>query len=162
MVQQESLVTDEMRDAIGVESEPYSGPVEKDRVRLFAEAIGDPNPIYVDEQYARKTHYGGLITPPTFPCIIDRRRPGGRHPVQGWGGRPYKKPPKSMHAFDEWEWFEPIRVGDIITAKNRLNDFYEKPGNKGPLLFSIAEIEYRNQFGELVARHITGDVSYSD
>ena len=46
---QESVITQEMRDVIGVESEAITYDVEKGAIRKFAEAIGDDNPLYVDE-----------------------------------------------------------------------------------------------------------------
>ena len=42
----ESVITQDMRDAIGVDSEPETHTVEMGAVRRFAEAIGDSNPIY--------------------------------------------------------------------------------------------------------------------
>ena len=63
---QESVITKEMRDAIGVESEPVTHEVEKGAIRKFAEALGDANPLFNDEEAARKTRYGGMIASPTF------------------------------------------------------------------------------------------------
>ena len=71
---EESLITDKMRKAIGVESEPLLYDVDKWHIQRFAEAIGDPNPLYQDEAAARKTRYGGIIAPPTF--FRGRRVPG--------------------------------------------------------------------------------------
>ena len=51
---------------IGQRSEPVVNAVEKEAVRTFAEAIADPNPLYVDERAARISRYGDLIAPPTF------------------------------------------------------------------------------------------------
>jgi len=33
-------------------------------IRRFAQAIDDPNPLYYDEEYAKKTIYKGIIAPP--------------------------------------------------------------------------------------------------
>ena len=41
-------------------------PIEAGHIMMFARAIGDPNPIYCDEEQARKTEPGGIIAPPTF------------------------------------------------------------------------------------------------
>ena len=62
----ESVITQDMRDAIGVESDPVVNEVEKGAIIKFAQAIGDHNPIYNDENAARSTKSGGLIAPPTF------------------------------------------------------------------------------------------------
>ena len=47
---QESVITQKMRDAIGVESEAITYDVEKGAARKFAEAIGDDNPLFNDEE----------------------------------------------------------------------------------------------------------------
>jgi len=74
------------RSLIGTWSEPFVVDVEKGAIRKFAEAIGDPNPLYFDERFARQHGYPGLLAPPTFPIsfrppfepswsiALDRRR----------------------------------------------------------------------------------------
>ena len=41
-------------------------PVEAGHILMFARSIGDPNPIYADEEYAAGTEVGGIVAPPTF------------------------------------------------------------------------------------------------
>jgi len=41
-------------------------PIEAGHIMIFARAIGDANPIYSDEDYAKQTEPGGIIAPPTF------------------------------------------------------------------------------------------------
>ena len=55
------------RALIGLVSAPYGVEVEKGAVRRFADALGDPNPVYRDANAARAQGYGGIIAPPTFP-----------------------------------------------------------------------------------------------
>ena len=59
-------VTDEVRKQIGMQSEARVVEVERGAIRRFAEAIGDPNPLFNDEAASRKTRFGGMIAPPTF------------------------------------------------------------------------------------------------
>ena len=40
--------------------------VEASHIMMFARSVGDANPIYHDEEYAKKTDVGGIIAPPTF------------------------------------------------------------------------------------------------
>jgi len=44
--------------------------IEAGAIRHFVEALGDPNPLYTDAEYARQTRWGGIIAPPTFLCTI--------------------------------------------------------------------------------------------
>jgi len=41
-------------------------PVEASHILMFARAVNDPNPIYSDAEYARKTEVGAILAPPTF------------------------------------------------------------------------------------------------
>lgn len=44
----------------------WSFPVEAGHIMMFARSVGDPNPVYYDEEAAKKTEVGGIIAPPTF------------------------------------------------------------------------------------------------
>ena len=40
--------------------------IEASHIMMFARSVGDSNPIYHDEEYAKSTEIGGIIPPPTF------------------------------------------------------------------------------------------------
>src|SRR5579884_1325558 len=80
-------------------------PVEAGHIMLFARSVGDPNPVYHDEEYARRSEVGGIIAPPTFvqasaqydpdyplrpkigqPWFGSGREPTGAAPRSGGGG----------------------------------------------------------------------------
>ena len=147
----ESAITEEMRAAVGVESEPVTHEVERGAVIRFAQAIGDPNPLFNDERAARATRYGGLIAPPTFL----RSMPSGPPMVEV--ERPYSA---GLDGGSEWEYFHPVRVGDRITVTNRISDIYERQGRLGNMLFIINEVRYVNQLGQTVALQRTTGISY--
>ena len=52
---------------VGRSSEPVHNVVDREAVRLFAEAIADPSPLYRDEDAGGRSRYGRLLAPPTFP-----------------------------------------------------------------------------------------------
>ncbi|EPR29903.1 hypothetical protein I656_00403 [Geobacillus sp. WSUCF1] len=56
---------------IGKRSAKVKNVVERGAVKKFAEAIGDPNPIYWDEETGKRSRYGRNIAPPTFPRVFD-------------------------------------------------------------------------------------------
>ena len=148
---QESVITQEIRDVIGVESEAITYDVERGAIRKFAEAIGDDNPLYVDEEAARKSRYGGVIAPPTFMRSMSAGR--SRATVQS----PY---PAALDGGSEWEYFEPVRPGDRISVTMKVSEMFEREGRLGNMLFIIRETSYVNQFGKTVAiQHGTG-ISY--
>ena len=59
-------VTDEAKKQIGKVSEARTYDVERGAIRRFAEAIGDPNPLFNSDSEARKSRFGGMIAPPTL------------------------------------------------------------------------------------------------
>ena len=148
---QESVITPEMRAAIGVESEPYTNDVEKGAIIKFAQAIGDDSPIYNDEVAARNSRYGGLIVPPTF---FRSFRSG---PMKVDVTSPYSA---NLDGGSEWEYFEPVRPGDRITVTSKISNMFERAGRLGNMLFIQRETKYVNQFGTTVAVQRTTGISY--
>ena len=63
---------DGVKAKIGEEWEPRVYEIEKGMIQRFVQAIDDPNPLWQDEEYAKKSQYGGIIAPPT--CIRSRHR----------------------------------------------------------------------------------------
>ena len=148
---QESVITQEMRDAIGVESEPATHLVEAGAILKFAQAIGDPNPVFNDENAARESRYGGLIAPPTF------LRSMGPGPMKAQVRSPY---PANLDGGSEWEYFEPVRSGDCITVTVKVVDISERQGRLGNMVFTVRETRYVNQSGKTVATQRGTGISY--
>lgn len=151
----EFIITDQMRQLIGWQSPPYTREVEKGAVRKYADAIGDPNPLYRDEEYARKSAYGGIIVPPTFlttfnPYEHGVERPPITHPRRRGGAS----------AGDRYEYYLPVKVGDTITCQVKVADVYEREGRTGRLLFSVHEMTFTNQHGQMVAKRWWTSVSF--
>ena len=144
---QDSAITPQMREAIGVESEPAEHDVEKGAIVKFAQAIGDTNPAFNDHDEA----HGGMVAPPTFL----RSMPSGPPRVQV--SSPYGA---NLDGGSEWEYFEPVRPGDRITVTSQFSDVYERPGRLGNMLFMVRETSYVNQAGRLVAVQRTTGISY--
>lgn len=153
MPDSKSVITKELKDAIGVESEPVTKEIEKGAIIKFAEAIGDSNPIYTDEESARKTKYGGIVAPPTFLRSID----GFLGPSRANVETPYSA---VVDGGSEWEYFEEIRPGDLITVTKYLSDLQEKDGKLGNMLIMVNEKKYVNQFNKIVALQRTTSISY--
>ena len=125
-------VIEKLRARIGVPGKPVQAAVEAGHLRRFAEAIGDPNPRWLDE------------APPTFLVAI---APTSIHLQEaeeyghGW-----------LNGGNRFEHLEPVKVGDVITATAKVADAYEKNGSSGTMLFIVFETEYTNQHGRTVAR----------
>ena len=55
----------------------YEFHVERGKIREFADATGDPNPIYRDPDYAAEMGFAAILAPPTLlrTFLSSRRRP---------------------------------------------------------------------------------------
>jgi acyl dehydratase len=130
------------RSLIGRESEPVLHEVEKGAVRRFAEALGDPNPIYVDETAARAAGHPGLVAPPTFPVVLTSNE-RFRHSLD-LGTR------SILHGEQQFEYVRPILAGDRIVVRSKVADVLERAGASGPMDVIVIEDEGRDEQGELV------------
>ncbi len=134
-------ISDEHKKLIGIESEPITYDVERGAIRLFAQAIGDSNPLFNDEQQARKTRLGSIIAPPTYVrLLMPRELPRMDIP---------NLPKRLLDGGSEWEFFHPIRPGDRITVIARMGDLRETEGRMGTMVVRVTELRYTNQFDEL-------------
>ncbi|MDG2060782.1 MAG: MaoC family dehydratase N-terminal domain-containing protein [SAR86 cluster bacterium] len=146
--------------------------IEASHIMMFARSVGDPNPIYYDEEYAKNTDCKGIIPPPTFPQASAQFDPEyGLRPKIGeeWFGsgkeatglKPKKEPKDDkkedggvamgLHAEQHFEYHKPVLAGDILTASIKPGESWEKDSKRaGKLKFSEGITEYRNQDGELV------------
>ncbi len=140
---QDPLDTSELKKKLGVESEPEVYTIEKGMVKQFVRAIGDPNPLWQDEEYARKSRYGTVIAPPAFIPLIGF----------GQGQQSFTPIPGivNLHSSTELECYQPVRVGDTVTVTTKLADLRERQRKTGKMAFLTWERNYKNQRQELVA-----------
>ena len=147
-----SFLTEEMRkQAIGQKSEPRSIDIEKGAIIKFAEAIEDDNPIFNDEMAARESRYGGLIAPPTFLRSFGVDRPS----------YPFDMPfNRMLDGGSDWEYFQPVRAGDRITAISEIADINERTGRMGLMVITSIVVTYRNQFDQVAATQTSTSIRY--
>jgi len=146
-----AVITEEMlaraRSRIGqvwTPTEPYfNTAATKDTILHFANGIGDKNPLFRNQEYARRTKYGRLVAPPCFLYSVywPSGLGGGFPGIHAW------------HSGNDWEWYRPILEGDEFTFANVLTDVVEKTGRSaGRIVITYSDTYYWNQRGELVAK----------
>lgn len=141
-----SVITEEMRSMLGVEVGPQVYEIEKGMIRKFVEAVDDPNLLWQDEAYAKKARYGSIVCPPTFLMAMELTE-------QVTWVKSVKCPLKGLlNGGNEFEYYQPIRPGDIILVTGKLVDLQEKEGKAGKIVIMITEQTYTNQRGEVVAK----------
>jgi acyl dehydratase len=124
---------------------PYEFRVERGKIREFADAIGDPNPIYRDPAAAAKAGFPGIPAPPTLLRTFLYETPDSRNAlaVKDWS--------YIVHGEQEFEYFAPVVAGDVLTAQDRIASISEKDSKRaGRLQIAVIETTFRNQRGETV------------
>lgn len=145
----ESALSDERvtewEDRIGLDlrvSAIFNSTVSYEAIRNFANGIGDSNPLYRDEEYARGTTYGALVASPSwvasvFPHWVLQGLPGIH----------------ADHSASDWEFLRPVYVNDKIRPTCKFVGFDVKTSRfAGRTVFEYQRFEYWNQRDELVSR----------
>jgi acyl dehydratase len=132
------------RALIGKEYPP-SSPYEvgRERIRDFATAIGDFNPIYHDEAAAKAAGYDDIVAPPTFLTTL-----GFKFGPQVVGdpelGLNYAM---VVHGEQEFELLRPVKPGDVLIGVPKIADITAKGKNE----FMTYEASIETLDGEKVA-----------
>ena len=134
------------KSKIGHEFNSFHADVEKGRLKFFAKAIGETNPIYTDEAAAKEAGYAALPAPPTFAMVLDQESPEFL-PVLGLLDIDIAK---ILHGTQSFEYLAPICAGDRIRVDSRVSDIFDKKG--GALEFVVTEHTYTNQDDVLTTR----------
>ena len=164
----ESALTPEVREMIGVSGEVVEawGMVNEEYLRRFTQALMDPDPRYWDEDFAKDTQYGDIVTPPIMVSYMATRiRPDQDDPITrafeedpesdgiGRVERPGALPPvptplvRVLNAGNELEIYQYPNIGDKIFFQNRYSDIRERSGRDGQAFLIITtETTYKNQY----------------
>jgi acyl dehydratase len=125
----------------------YSVDVEKGRLKFFAKAIGQDDPVYTDEAAAKAAGHPALPVPPTFLFCLE---------MDGAASNPFTlrelldlPVPKVLHGEQRFTYHGMAYAGDTLTFSQRIADIYAKKG--GLLEFVVRETRVTNQRGEHVA-----------
>jgi len=133
------------RRHIGRTLAPHTVEVEKGRLRFFAKAIGDTNPVYTDEAAARAAGYRSLPVPPTFFFSLDNEVPDPFYWLTEMG----VSMGPVLHGEQSFTYRGMAFAGDRLTFESRIADIYEK--KNGALEFIVKETRVTGASGEVVA-----------
>ncbi|MFI0356207.1 MaoC family dehydratase N-terminal domain-containing protein [Actinomadura sp. 9N407] len=137
------------RDFIG-RSFPPSDPYEVSRVKIreFADAIGDRNPIYRDPEAAKAAGHPDVIAPPTFPIVVSLGNAGLADPDLGLNYA------MVVHGEQRFQYTRPLRAGDVVTCTATITEI--KSIGKHEKM--VVETDVKTVEGELICKSINAIV----
>lgn len=118
--------------------------IERGWVKKFAEAIGDPSPSYLDEEFAKATKHEKNIVPVTFPITFN------------YGVIPDLKLPKKglIHGEQSFHYTRPLFVEETVYCYSEIKDYYEKTGSFGNMGFLVTARNTEDENGQLLCETI--------
>lgn len=133
------------KEIIGRKYGPINYEVSAEKIKEFAIAITDFNPIYFKEIDTTKDDSRRVIAPPIFAVVY----------IQKIANMALNDPalsldfPMLVHAEQEFDFIQPVYSGDVITTEGTILDFFAKK----MLKFVILETK-STRSGELVNKGI--------
>jgi 3-hydroxybutyryl-CoA dehydratase len=106
-------------------------------IRKFCHAVGDLHPLYLDEAYAKRSPYGGLIAPPSIHILLMF----ACTPADDW-----MRSPGTINAGQCWSYNVAARPGDTITLQARCLDKFIRKDR----LFAVHDNVFFNQHGKVI------------
>ena len=116
--------------------------VSREKIKEFADSIGDTNPVYLDPEAARAAGHKDVIAPPTFLMLINLKATNViiHDPELGLDyGR-------MVHADQNFRHERPVCAGDRLTVTATVDDITSRLGND----FLSIRAEINTESGELV------------
>jgi len=133
------------RSAIGMTMAPFTVTAEPGRLRFFARAIGETNPIFLDEDAARAAGHPGLPLPPTFLFSMELDGPEPFAFVDRLG----IDLARMLHGEQSFRYHRVAHAGEALTFTQRVADIFDKKG--GALTFVVRETAVGDAAGAPVA-----------
>jgi acyl dehydratase len=130
---------------IGTQLPATTLTVDAGRLRFFAKAIGETNPLYTDVAVAKAAGYADLPVPPTFLFSIELENPDQFRWVVDQG----IDPRFVLHGEQSFTYHSIAHAGDTLTATPRIVDVYSKKG--GALEFIVKNTAVTRADGSAVA-----------
>jgi acyl dehydratase len=130
--------------AVGKTYEPTVYAAGREKIKEYARAVGETNPVHLDEQAARAAGYADVVAPPMFAVVYSS---------PGLGPAIFDPDiainfAMMVHGGQEFEWGPPVVAGDEITTTVSVKDISERAG----LGYYAFESISTNQRGEQVCR----------
>ena len=128
--------------AVGKTYAPVTYAVGREKVREYARAVGEKNPLYLDVEAARAAGHADVVAPPMFAAVYGAPAitPGMVDPELGIDFS------RVVHGAQEFVWGPLVVAGDEIVSTATVKDI----SKRGGMSFYAFEVVSDNQRGETV------------
>ena len=135
------------QSAIGKPYPPFEYEVGKEKIREYAQAVGEDNPVYFDRDKAKAEGFRDVPAPPMFAVVYSAGSvaPGIFDPDVGINFA------MMVHGAQEFVWGEPVCAGDVITTES-LGEGHLREGRDGLLRLRVGVAQPERRRGR--ARHL--------
>jgi acyl dehydratase len=129
-------------EAIGKSYPPITYAVGREKIREYASAVGEVNPVHFDLEAARAAGHDDVVAPPMFAVVYAGRAvaPAIFDPEVGMNFA------MMVHGGQEFRWGPVVVGGDEITTTATVKDI----SDRGGMGFYVFESVSVNQRGEKV------------
>jgi len=143
----------DLQSLIGKPTSKSKVVVERGPVANFATAVCDSDPVYRNPQAAAEAGFDRIPVPPTFPFVMSAwgefpdiqpaDRPAGNAlgqvigPLMAKGGL-------ILHGEQEFEYFRPVFVGDVLVGEGKIVDAYSKESKGKTMTFVVTETLWKD------------------
>lgn len=163
----DTLISPEARAAIGQTFEEGRGIVYKKEFQRWAASVGDLNPLYFDEVFAKSNGHPDVVMPPMFLAdqahqimtgvtFLNELRPDGL-PVRR--GLNIPLPERRLAGGEEIHFYRHVYPGDELTVTRKLSNVEQKQGKSGALVLLTWQTSISNERGEVVAEVISTSIA---
>jgi acyl dehydratase len=130
-------------EAIGKTYPPTLYAVGREKVKEYASAVGETNPLHLDHEAAREVGHADVVAPPMFAVVYSSRAMLAPlfDPEVGLDFA------RMVHGGQEFRWGPLVLAGDEITTTASVKDI----SDRGGMGFYVFETVSQNQRGETVA-----------
>jgi len=130
--------------AIGKTYDPAVYAVGREKIREYARAVGETNPVYLDVEAARAAGYADVVAPPMFAVVYSA--PAVGPPI--FDPEIELNFAMMVHGGQQFDWGALVVAGDEITTTATVQDIYERDGRG----YYVFRSDSTNQRGEKVCR----------
>ena len=130
--------------AIGKKFPEFEYEVGREKIREYANAVGESDPVHHDREAAQAAGFRDVVAPPMFAVVYSAGAVGPAI-FDSEIGINFAM---MVHGGQEFVWSEPVVAGDVVTTTNEFKDYSEKGGKQ----FFVFESVSTNQDGQEVCR----------